>query len=297
MAGKPAFQFYPGDWLKDSSLGMCEPATRGIWIDLLCAMHESPSGYRIEGTAAALARVCRCSPDEMAQAIDELDRNGVADVEVEGERYRLASRRLARKSQERAATAERVRRHRDRSDVTDDVTPDVTDQKRLCTEDEDEDEDGSKEGSPRGETRAERSAAANAVYAEYPRKVGKRKALDEIGFALDRIVAGKAGPPDGSCKGNRAAAFTFLVTVTRAFAKSPAGNRGKFTAHPATWYHQDRFDDDPDEWQDVDPDTKVDPMSYADMLRHAEKNGRRPGTDYTPVPQPGNTKPLWLPKD
>ncbi len=35
----PSFQFYPGDWLTDTSLRMCSPETRGVWIDLLCHMH------------------------------------------------------------------------------------------------------------------------------------------------------------------------------------------------------------------------------------------------------------------
>ena len=38
----PAFQFYPGDWLKDPALRCCSPAARGIWMDVLCMMHESP---------------------------------------------------------------------------------------------------------------------------------------------------------------------------------------------------------------------------------------------------------------
>ena len=33
-----------------------------------------------------------------------------------------------------------------------------------------------------------------------------------------------------------------------AFAASPAGQRERFTAYPATWFGQDRFDDNPAEW-------------------------------------------------
>jgi hypothetical protein len=38
----PAFQFYPGDWLKDPALRSLPPEARGIWIDMLCIMSESP---------------------------------------------------------------------------------------------------------------------------------------------------------------------------------------------------------------------------------------------------------------
>lgn len=42
----PAFQFYPGDWLRDPTVRAVTPAARGFWIDLLCMMWFSPQkGY------------------------------------------------------------------------------------------------------------------------------------------------------------------------------------------------------------------------------------------------------------
>ena len=38
---KPSFQFYPGDWRKDANLRRCSPAARGVWMDILCVMHDS----------------------------------------------------------------------------------------------------------------------------------------------------------------------------------------------------------------------------------------------------------------
>ena len=43
MPKQPAFQFYPGDWMKDPMLRRCSIAARGLWIDLLCLMHEMPT--------------------------------------------------------------------------------------------------------------------------------------------------------------------------------------------------------------------------------------------------------------
>lgn len=40
MAKLPAFQFYPADWLKDPDLRRCSHAAKGVWIDMLCVMHE-----------------------------------------------------------------------------------------------------------------------------------------------------------------------------------------------------------------------------------------------------------------
>ena len=38
---RPAFQFYPADWRKDPALSTCSFAARGLWIELMCVMHES----------------------------------------------------------------------------------------------------------------------------------------------------------------------------------------------------------------------------------------------------------------
>ena len=40
---RPAIMFYPGDWMKDPCLRRCSPAARGVFIDLLCLMHEMPT--------------------------------------------------------------------------------------------------------------------------------------------------------------------------------------------------------------------------------------------------------------
>ena len=37
----PAFQFYPGDWRKDPNLCRCSHAAKGVWIDMICLMHET----------------------------------------------------------------------------------------------------------------------------------------------------------------------------------------------------------------------------------------------------------------
>lgn len=73
-----------------------------------------------------------------------------------------------------------------------------------------------------------------AVYLAYPRKVGKGKALKEIGKALDRGHS-----------------LDLLAQRTKEFAAAtaswPAEDR-QFIPHPATWFSQDRFLDDPAEW-------------------------------------------------
>lgn len=38
---RPSFQFYTKDWRANSKLRRCSAAARGVWIDILCALHDS----------------------------------------------------------------------------------------------------------------------------------------------------------------------------------------------------------------------------------------------------------------
>ena len=87
-------------------------------------------------------------------------------------------------------------------------------------------------------TKPKYSEAFEAWWSVYPRKVGRAKA-----FAAWKIAV-KARPPDE------------LLAITERYAKSPAGNAGQFTPHPATWLSQARYDDDPREWEKERSDGK-----------------------------------------
>lgn len=80
----PALMFYTGDWLKDPQVRRCSPATRGVWVDLLCYMHEDDQCGRITGTLEQLARLCGCSEPDMNSALDELQDTGCATVHWNG---------------------------------------------------------------------------------------------------------------------------------------------------------------------------------------------------------------------
>lgn len=93
---RPAFQFYPGDWLKDPSLSMCSAMTRGIWIDLICAMHESGRSGELSGTTEQLARIARCSTAEFDHALAELSTTKSAGVTFRNGLVTLINRRMVR---------------------------------------------------------------------------------------------------------------------------------------------------------------------------------------------------------
>jgi len=96
----PHIQFYTGDWMKDPLLSKCAPSTRGIWIDLICAMHESDRCGEIFGTFEQLSRLCRCTPNEMQRAIKELEDTNTATVTInhirDNELITISNRRMKR---------------------------------------------------------------------------------------------------------------------------------------------------------------------------------------------------------
>jgi hypothetical protein len=95
---RPAFQFYPNDWRCDIALQRCSAAARGVWIDMLCLMHDGePYGHlSAKGVAlssAHLARLVGISADECAALVGELEEAGVLSRTDEGVIY---SRRMVR---------------------------------------------------------------------------------------------------------------------------------------------------------------------------------------------------------
>lgn len=75
----PSFQFYPGDWMRDPALRAVSLAARGLWIDMLCLMHESPRrGYLCfsdeEGMKFEhLARIFSVEKRTLKRLLDELE--------------------------------------------------------------------------------------------------------------------------------------------------------------------------------------------------------------------------------
>lgn len=120
---QPYFPFYPGDWLKDPALSLCTPATRGVWIDLLSAMHEAGRVGSLSGTREQLARLARCVPADLAQALTDLQTTGAADVSERNGCVTVTNRRMVREAKERADNALRQAKHRGKSSSNAPITP------------------------------------------------------------------------------------------------------------------------------------------------------------------------------
>lgn len=83
---RPAFQFYPGDWLRSTDLRSVSVGARGLWIEMICLMHEGqPYGYLRVGNKGidngTLARISGCSVSECDMWTAELLAAGVCSKE------------------------------------------------------------------------------------------------------------------------------------------------------------------------------------------------------------------------
>ena len=86
------------------------------------------------------------------------------------------------------------------------------------------------------------SEEIEAIYKAYPKHVGRRAALASIERALGRIR--KARPEER--------ATGWLLSRTQEYAASRNGSDAQFTPHPATWFNQDRFEDEPEQRAETD---------------------------------------------
>lgn len=102
----------------DAELSKCSSATRGVWIDLLCAMHQSGRSGELRGTTDQIARLARCSTAELTQALTELQTTGTADVTFRNNDVTVINRLMKREAKARTDTALRVKKHRCNDDVT-----------------------------------------------------------------------------------------------------------------------------------------------------------------------------------
>lgn len=95
---RPSFQFYPSDWLRDTALRSCSTGARGLWMDMICFMHEgSPYGHLKVGDKVILAfnlsRMVGETLDVVEGWLDELSTAGVYETTDEGVIY---SKRMIR---------------------------------------------------------------------------------------------------------------------------------------------------------------------------------------------------------
>ncbi len=94
----PWMKFYPSDWRSDPALHVCSIAARGLWMEMLCVMHEaSPRGSLLingrQVTERQLAALAGIADNEARRLLSELEEAGVLSRDADGTIY---SRRIRR---------------------------------------------------------------------------------------------------------------------------------------------------------------------------------------------------------
>jgi hypothetical protein len=172
------FKFYPTDWRADPALRLCSIGARGLWMEMLCVMHEAaPRGYLIvNGTAVTetqLAGLAGISQQEAASYLAELEAAGVFSRADDGTIFSRRMRRDDEKAERhrangRAGGNPTLRRGvnpavnprvnpRDKARVNPEVKaqkPDTRSQDTRSQKSEYSEPDGSGAGAPRDDPRA-----------------------------------------------------------------------------------------------------------------------------------------------
>lgn len=105
---RPAFQFYPSDWRKDTALQFCSLSARGLWVEMMCIAHEcEPYGHLVVNgkpmSAAQIGRLVGISERECKKLLEELFDAGVPSMREDGV---IFSRRMVRDEEVRNKRAE-----------------------------------------------------------------------------------------------------------------------------------------------------------------------------------------------
>ena len=114
----PAMQFYVREWLSDPQLRQADPATRGIWIDLLCFMWDAPRRGIIQAEYSKLALMVAVKPEQLDFFIKEATELRFCDISVTdialSQIVTITNRRMFREDIDRENNRLRQSRYRHR---------------------------------------------------------------------------------------------------------------------------------------------------------------------------------------
>lgn len=67
---RPSFQFYPGDWRRNANLAVCSYEEQGVWLNIMCLMHDSEEYGVLRWSAQKIAKALRVKPGVIASLVD-----------------------------------------------------------------------------------------------------------------------------------------------------------------------------------------------------------------------------------
>ncbi len=74
---RPSFQFYPGDWQRNANLRRCSPAARGVWVDVMCLLHDSDEYGILRWPLKEIAQAAGASLAHVRELVDKSVLKGV----------------------------------------------------------------------------------------------------------------------------------------------------------------------------------------------------------------------------
>lgn len=124
----PSSPFYWNDYYRDTRL--LSPTARGIWMDILCLLHESGRRGKMTLTMEQWLRWVTCPQALFEQSLQEIHEQEVGDVTFGHNQVTpyvtVENRRMSREEKSRKDDRLRKQRERGHGHVTGNVTPPVT---------------------------------------------------------------------------------------------------------------------------------------------------------------------------
>lgn len=277
MAKRPAFLFYPGDWLKDANLRRCSHNAKGVMIDLMCLMFEceDPGFLATAGIGWTDQEICRAiggDSESTASGYHELLAKGAIRRSDDGIVYCSMLVRGEQLVRERRASGKAGANARwngkphgkamAKGMANDMAKPCLSSSVSISKETPTVSPPSGGVGGIGGDaaprqkpeadlfidplaeqlqSHAEKLNWAAALVAKYPRKVGVREGERAAAEAIVRVAAERGH--------GRQEAREWLMGKVERFAASPAGQRGVWVPYPKTWFNESRYNDDESEWQ------------------------------------------------
>lgn len=232
-------KFWPADWQNDAALATCSIAARGLWIGMICVMHNAePYGHlTVNGKPATtrhIAAIARVPEKEAARLIAELEDAGVFSRSEDGTVY---SRRMVRDAEQSEAGREAISKRWGKSKaakVTAETPPEANSPPNRVPDREATSPPNTLEAEAEADTEAEKKeppkppangglaceAEFELFWQRYPRRDSKGHARKAWAAAV------RKAPPDD-----------ILVGLDRyQFSETP-----RFQPLPATWLNGERW--------------------------------------------------------
>lgn len=244
----PAILFYTGDWLKDPAVRCMSLSARGLWIDMLCLMYESPKrGYLSLAngepvSAIQLARMVGGATKEINALLSEMRACGVYSVNEHDVIYsrRMVSDEIMRGNKSKAGKASAEARNRSSTEAQQKSNRQGN-TSSTAIENENEIESSSNKyllsRRAREKTQPEVECVLNAIPKN--RMNNPTKTKEAVISALDRAVG---------LEGDRLTAGRLLAERITLYYQSDEGS-GEYAKRPHNWLSEDCHLADPSSWK------------------------------------------------